>query len=84
MKNSLNKSQIEEYLEFNEVPGVKHIALLTGDIIATIENLRKNGVDFLDVPDSYYDSLSKRVGNVDEDIQKLKDLRILVDRDEEG
>jgi len=80
----LRKSQIEEYLEFNEGPGVQHIALLTGDIIATIENLRKNGVDFLDVPDSYYDSLSKRVGNVDEDIQKLKDLRILVDRDEEG
>ena len=53
-------------------------------IINTIKNLRKNGVDFLDVPDSYYDNLSSRVGNVDEDIQKLKDLRILVDRDEEG
>ena len=80
----LKKSQIEEYLEFNEGPGVQHIALLTGDIIATIDSLRKNGVDFLDVPDSYYDNLSDRVGNVDEDVQKLKDLKILVDRDEEG
>ena len=80
----LRKSQIEEYLEANEGPGVQHIALLTDDIVSAIEKLRKNGVDFLDVPDSYYDNLRERVGSVDEDINKLKDLRILVDRDEEG
>jgi len=80
----LKKSQIEEYLDSNEGPGVQHIALLTDDIISAIEKLRENGVDFLDVPDSYYDDLSDRVGNVDEDIQKLRDLKILVDRDEEG
>ncbi len=80
----LKKSQIEEYLEANQGPGVQHIALLTDDIVAAIARLRKNGVDFLDVPDSYYDNLANRVGNVDEDIQKLKDLKILVDRDEEG
>ena len=80
----LKKSQIEEYLESNEGPGVQHIALLTDDIISAIEKLRANGVDFLDIPDSYYDNLSNRVGNVDEDIQKLRDLKILVDRDEEG
>tara|TARA_Y100001970_G_C14222899_1_gene853759 strand:- start:1338 stop:2459 length:1122 start_codon:yes stop_codon:yes gene_type:complete len=80
----LKKSQIEEYLDSNEGPGVQHIALLTDDIVDAIEKLRKNGVDFLDVPDSYYDSLSDRVGDVDEDIQKLRKLKILVDRDEEG
>ena len=78
------KSQIEEYLDSNQGPGVQHIALLTDDIVAAIEKLRSNGVNFLDIPDSYYDNLFSRVGDVDEDIQKLKDLKILVDRDEEG
>ena len=80
----LKKSQIEEYLDSNEGPGVQHIAILTDDIVDAIEKLRLNGVDFLDVPDSYYDDLSKRIGDVDEDIEKLKKLKILVDRDEEG
>ena len=80
----LKKSQIEEYLEANEGAGVQHIALLTGDIVSSIERLRKNGVDFLDVPDTYYDTLHERIGDVEEDIEKLRSLKILVDRDEEG
>ena len=80
----LRKSQIDEYLESNEGPGVQHIALLTSDIVSSIEKLRRNGVDFLDVPDTYYDNLHKRIGDVEEDIEKLRSLRILVDRDEEG
>ena len=80
----IKKSQIEEYLDFNEGPGVQHIALLTNDIIQSITSLRKNGVDFLDVPDTYYDDLEERVGKIDEDIVVLKKLKILVDRDDEG
>ena len=80
----IKKSQIEEYLDFNEGPGVQHIALLTNDIIQSITSLRKNGVDFLDVPDTYYDDLEERVGKIDEDIAVLKKLKILVDRDDEG
>ena len=63
---------------------MQHIALLTSDIISTISTLRKNGIDFLDVPDSYYDEIKNRVGVIDEDIKKLKELKILVDRDSEG
>jgi 4-hydroxyphenylpyruvate dioxygenase len=80
----IKKSQIEEYLDFNEGPGVQHIAILTDDIIKSITALRENGVDFLDVPDTYYDDLEKRVGPIDEDMAVLKKLKILVDRDEEG
>ena len=80
----IKKSQIEEYLDFNEGPGVQHIAIQTNNIIKSIKALRNNGVDFLVVPDSYYDDLKKTVGNNDEDIDKLKELNILVDRDEEG
>ena len=80
----IKKSQIEEYLDFNEGPGVQHIAIQTNNIIKSIKALRNNGVDFLVVPDSYYDDLKKRVGNIDEDIDRLKKLNILVDRDEEG
>ncbi|MAX13177.1 MAG: 4-hydroxyphenylpyruvate dioxygenase [Candidatus Marinimicrobia bacterium] len=80
----LKKSQIEEYLDSNQGPGVQHIALLTGDIVSSIQALRENGVDFLDVPDTYYDNLRDRIGDVDEDIEKLRSLKILVDRDEEG
>lgn len=78
------KSQIEEYLDYYEGAGVQHLALLTNDIISTVKALRANGIDFLDTPDSYYDMLTERVGNIDEDIEKLRELKILVDRDEEG
>ncbi|MEM7552466.1 MAG: 4-hydroxyphenylpyruvate dioxygenase [Bacteroidota bacterium] len=78
------KSQIEEYIDFYKGSGVQHIAIATNDILHTVEELRKRGVDFLYVPDNYYEDLLDRVGEIDEDIQPLKDLNILVDRDEEG
>ena len=78
------KSQIDEYLEFYRGSGVQHIALLTEDIISTVTELRKRGVEFLYVPETYYDDLFGRVGKIDEDIEKIKALNILVDRDEEG
>jgi len=78
------KSQIDEYLDWYHGPGVQHIALLCGNIIETVTRLKANGVDFLSVPDSYYEDLSKRIGKIDESMDKLKELRILVDRDEEG
>jgi 4-hydroxyphenylpyruvate dioxygenase len=78
------KSQIEEYLEYYNGAGVQHLALLTNDIITTVKALRANGIDFLDTPGSYYDMLTDRVGNIDEDIEKLRELKILVDRDDEG
>jgi 4-hydroxyphenylpyruvate dioxygenase len=82
--SGIKKSQIEEYLDFNEGPGVQHVALLTEDIVKTITALRNNGLDFLYVPDTYYDELSGRVGDIDEAIAPLQELGILVDRDEEG
>jgi 4-hydroxyphenylpyruvate dioxygenase len=82
--DGIKKSQIEEYLEFNEGPGVQHIAIQTGDIVQTITALRSNGVEFLEVPDTYYDVVNERVGEIDEDLSKLKQLKILVDRDDEG
>ncbi len=78
------KSQIEEYIDFYNGAGVQHIAIATDDIIHTVSELRKRGVDFLRVPDTYYDDLLERVGEIDEDIQPLRDLNILVDRDDEG
>ncbi|MRX71833.1 4-hydroxyphenylpyruvate dioxygenase [Bacillus lacus] len=78
------KSQIQEYLEFYNGPGVQHLAILTEDIVSTVSTLRKNGVEFLSTPDSYYDMLSERVGKIDEEIDKLRELSILVDRDDEG
>jgi len=78
------KSQIEEYLEFYEGEGVQHIAVATSDIISTVRNLKARGVEFLDSPDSYYDDLLNRVGTIDEDLAPLRELRILVDRDDEG
>lgn len=78
------KSQIEEYIEFYNGAGVQHIAIATKDIISTIAELRNRGVDFLYVPDNYYDDLTERVGEINEDIEQLKKLNILVDRDEEG
>ncbi|HTP87415.1 MAG TPA: 4-hydroxyphenylpyruvate dioxygenase [Bryobacteraceae bacterium] len=78
------KSQIEEYLDFYKGPGVQHIAMATGDIIETVGRLRAQGVEFLRVPTSYYDQLESRVGRIDEPLDKLADLGILVDRDDEG
>jgi 4-hydroxyphenylpyruvate dioxygenase len=78
------KSQIEEYLDFYYGAGVQHIAVATDDIIHTVSELRRRGVEFLYIPDNYYESLYDRVGMIDEDVKKLKDLNILVDRDNEG
>jgi len=78
------KSQIEEYLDFYHGPGVQHIALATGDIIDTVSKLRRQGVEFLRVPSTYYDDLVARTGPIDEPVSALRDLGILVDRDDEG
>jgi 4-hydroxyphenylpyruvate dioxygenase len=78
------KSQIEEYLEYNEGPGVQHIAFATSDIIATVSELRRRGVRFLFVPKTYYDAVPNRVGSIKEDLATIQDLGILVDRDEDG
>ena len=78
------KSQIQEYIEFYRGAGAQHIALLCRDIRSTVAKLKANGIEFLTVPDSYYDELPSRVGDIDEDLGDLKDLGILVDRDEEG
>jgi len=80
----LKKSQVDEYLEFYEGAGVQHIAVATDDIISTVTQLKSRGIDFLEVPDTYYDVLNERVGPIDEDIEKLRKLKILVDRDDEG
>lgn len=79
-----NKSQIEEYLDFYHGPGVQHVAMATDDIIRTVDALRRRGVEFLDIPADYYEILSDRVGPIDEDIAVLRELGILVDRDDEG
>lgn len=78
------KSQIEEYLDFYEGAGVQHIAVATNDIIHTVTELRDRGVEFLRVPTTYYDVLLDRVGHIDEDLEPLRELGILVDRDDEG
>jgi 4-hydroxyphenylpyruvate dioxygenase len=78
------KSQIEEYLEYNEGPGVQHIAFATNDIIGTVSELRKRGVRFLFVPKTYYDEVPNRVGAIKEDLATIRELGILVDRDEDG
>lgn len=78
------KSQVEEYLDFYRGEGVQHVALATADIVQTVTQLRDRGVEFLQVPSSYYDDLLSRVGTIDEDIAPLKELGILVDRDDEG
>ncbi len=80
----LKKSQVEEYLEFYGGPGVQHIALATDDILHTVTKLKLHGVEFLEIPDHYYDKLIDRVGNIDEDVYRLRNLGILVDRDDEG
>ncbi len=79
------KSQIEEYLDWHDnTAGIQHLALLTKDEVNTVGQLRKRGVDFLEIPESYYDIVWDRVGEIKEDIQKVKDLRVLVDRDDKG
>jgi len=78
------KSQIEEYLEFYDGEGVQHAALATNNIVETVTTLKSRGVEFLKVPSTYYDDLIERVGKIDEDIEPLKELGILVDRDDEG
>ncbi|MBS1643738.1 MAG: 4-hydroxyphenylpyruvate dioxygenase [Bacteroidetes bacterium] len=78
------KSQIEEYLDFYEGEGVQHIAVATHDIIKTVKELKSRGVEFLDTPDTYYETLLERVGNIDEEVAQLQELKILVDTDEEG
>jgi 4-hydroxyphenylpyruvate dioxygenase len=78
------KSQIEEYLEFYEDEGVQHLALATHDIVKTVTDLQSRGIEFLTVPTAYYDELTDRVGHIDEDLEPLKRLGILVDRDDEG
>ncbi|HEY5915960.1 MAG TPA: 4-hydroxyphenylpyruvate dioxygenase, partial [Chryseolinea sp.] len=78
------KSQIDEYLQYNDGAGVQHIALGTGDIIDTVTRLRKQGVEFLSVPEAYYEALPERVGEIREPLEQIRELGILVDRDEEG
>ena len=78
------KSQIDEYLEFYGSPGVQHIALACDDIVATVRGMRAAGVDFLDTPDSYYDTLGEWVGDTRIPLDELRELRILADRDEDG
>jgi 4-hydroxyphenylpyruvate dioxygenase len=80
----LMKSQIEEFLDFYMGPGPQHVAIATDNIIQTIAALRERGVDFLNVPDSYYDDVIERVGGIEEDIEVLKKYKILVDRDDKG
>ena len=78
------KSQIEEYLDFYDGPGVQHIALATNDILSTVAKMKEQGVEFLTVPHTYYTELENRIGKIDEPIHHLEQLGILVDRDDEG
>lgn len=80
----LKKSQVEEYLDFYGGAGCQHIAVATDDIVFTISEMRKSGVEFLHVPGTYYDTVAERVGTIAEDMSILKSLGIMVDRDEEG
>ncbi len=78
------KSQVEEYLDFYNGEGVQHVAIATNNILETVSELQKRGVEFLSIPASYYETVLDRVGKIDEDLQPLQDLGILIDRDEEG
>ena len=78
------KSQIEEYLDYHGSPGVQHVAMASDDIVGTVEALQERGVVFLSTPDSYYEEVVGRVGEISEDYDDLRRLRILADRDEEG
>jgi 4-hydroxyphenylpyruvate dioxygenase len=78
------KSQVEEYLDFYNGEGVQHVAIATKNIVETVEELQRRGLEFLNIPSTYYDELPSRVGHIDEDLGPLKRLGILVDRDNEG
>jgi 4-hydroxyphenylpyruvate dioxygenase len=78
------KSQIEEYLDFNEGPGVQHIAMQSSDIVGTVQALQERGMVFLGTPDAYYEDVADRVGRIDEDWADLRRLKILADRDDDG
>jgi len=78
------KSQVEEYLDFYNGEGVQHVAIATNNIVETVNELKKRGIDFLKIPASYYVDVLDRVGKIDEDLQPLAELGILIDRDEEG
>src|SRR4029078_4959981 len=78
------KSQIQEYLEYNGGPGVQHVALQSDDIVRAVETLQEYGVVFLSTPEAYYEDALERVGEIGEDWEDLRRLRILADRDEEG
>lgn len=78
------RSQVEEYLDFYGNSGVQHVAMATENILHTVSELRRRGIEFLTVPDSYYETVLNRVGSIDEEILRLRDLGILVDRDDEG
>ena len=80
----LNKSQIEEYLDFYNGPGVQHLALATDDIITTVSEMKSRGIEFLYVPETYYDNLIERVGQIEEDVELLRKNGILIDRDDDG
>jgi 4-hydroxyphenylpyruvate dioxygenase len=78
------KSQVEEYLDFYDGEGVQHVAIATNDIVKTVTELQRRGVEFLNIPASYYATVLDRVGHIDEDLEPLQRLGILVDRDDEG
>jgi len=78
------KSQVEEYLDFYDGEGVQHVAIATNDIVKTVTELQKRGLEFLHIPPTYYETVLDRVGDIDEDLEPLERLGILVDRDEEG
>ena len=78
------KSQIDEFLEFYGGPGAQHLAVATRDIVRTVTELRERGVEFLTIPDAYYDDVPERIGEIEESLEDIKRLGILVDRDDEG
>ncbi|MBK7291628.1 MAG: 4-hydroxyphenylpyruvate dioxygenase [Chitinophagaceae bacterium] len=78
------KSQVEEYLDFYNGEGVQHVAIATADIVATVTELQKRGIEFLNIPESYYETVLDRVGKIDEDLEPLQKLGVLIDRDDEG
>jgi 4-hydroxyphenylpyruvate dioxygenase len=82
--HGLKKSQIEEYLDFYKGACCQHIAVATNDIVFTVSEMKKRGVEFLHVPGTYYDNVAARVGTISEDLAVLKNLGIMVDRDDEG
>jgi 4-hydroxyphenylpyruvate dioxygenase len=78
------KSQVEEYLDFYNGEGVQHVAIATNDIVKTVTDLQRRGIEFLKIPASYYATVLDRVGHIDEDLGPLQELGVLIDRDDEG